>query len=193
METVSEALNQYKWPILLSFLGLVLILGGVSLNKPKAKVEYSAKSMVGSSPAKSIKVDVAGAVETPGVYSLTTDSRVEDAINLAGGFDPKVSQEYISKTLNLSQKVSDGQKIYIPFKGEKGVVISSVSGSSGGSGKAGINTGTSSELEALPSIGAVTASKIISGRPYNDPYDLVSKKIISKTTYDKIKDLIDLH
>ena len=59
--------------------------------------------------------------------------------------------------------------------------------------KLDINAATADQLKALPGIDAATAQKIIAGRPYHAKNDLVSKKIISQTEYDSIKDQIIAH
>ena len=68
-----------------------------------------------SDESKEIKVDLAGAVKSPGVYVLKANSRLGDLLALGGGFVSETSALWVSKNLNLSQSVSDGQKVYIPF------------------------------------------------------------------------------
>lgn len=53
-----------------------------------------------------------------------------------------------------------------------------------------INSATESELKAIPGIGDTYAKKIMAGRPFSNKSQLLSKKIIPKPVYDKIKDLI---
>ena len=53
-----------------------------------------------------------------------------------------------------------------------------------------INTATESELKALPGIGEAYSKKIIAGRPYVKKDQLVSKKILPRSTYEPIKALI---
>ena len=53
-----------------------------------------------------------------------------------------------------------------------------------------INTATVNELTTLPEIDESTATKIVTGRPYNRTGELVEKDIIPQTTYDKIRDQI---
>ena len=50
--------------------------------------------------------------------------------------------------------------------------------------------GDTSKLESLPGIGEVTATKIISNRPYQSIDELVSKKILNKTTFEKNKEVL---
>jgi DNA uptake protein ComE-like DNA-binding protein len=53
-----------------------------------------------------------------------------------------------------------------------------------------INTATETQLKALPGVNENDSAKIIQSRPYSDKSQLVSKKVLSEATYDKIKDHI---
>ncbi len=186
-----EKLDQFKLPIGLSLVGIVLIVGGMfasGLTKQKPK-QFPKESLIESQ--KLISVDVSGDVVKPGVYQLGDGSRVEDAVAAAGGFSESVDQEYVSKYLNMAQKLSDGSKIYVPSAGEQTAgtgSVGAVAGVASANTKVNINTATQAELEALPGIGPVTASKIISDRQYQTAEDLLNKKVVSKAVFEKIKD-----
>ena len=57
-----------------------------------------------------IIIHIAGCVENEGVYEIKKDSRISDAVEIAGG----LTSDANTKVINLAQKLSDGQKIYIP-------------------------------------------------------------------------------
>lgn len=138
-----------------------------------------------------IWVDVAGAVEKPGLYQLPGDSRQADALTAAGGLGEKADREWVEKNLNLAQKLVDGGKIYIPTKEEsnKDSPRSNLQGESL-QGKININTASSAELEKLWGVGPATAEKIIQNRPYGAVEELLSKKAVKSNVYDSIKNQI---
>lgn len=60
-------------------------------------------------------VHVCGAVSVPGVYELPVGSRINHAVEAAGGFDMQADKEGV----NLVEEISDGEQIRIPFIGEE--------------------------------------------------------------------------
>ena len=108
-----------------------------------------------------IFVDVTGAVNKPGVYSLAGRSRVIDAIKAAGDSAPGADLS----TINLARVLNDGEQIYVD---------STVVNSSGqrvskkvSSGPININRATLRQLDALDGIGPVIAGRIIDYRKKN--------------------------
>ncbi len=214
MDRVNEKLNEFKIPIGLLLVGGVLLVGGLfssnliqkdTVSEPE---KFPQESIISQSDLTEVKVDVAGAVNSPGVFSLDKESRIEDAIKLAGGFNANVDKEFVSAKLNLAQKVSDGLKVYIPFEGDPLVPVGAIGGRReikqslpvGGEiagvsaqGKIGVNSADQASLETLPGIGAVTAKKIMDNRPYSKVEELLSKKAVSKSVYAKILELVDLN
>jgi DNA uptake protein ComE-like DNA-binding protein len=53
-----------------------------------------------------------------------------------------------------------------------------------------INSATQEELVQLPGITDQRASRIIQNRPYDDPHQLVSRRILSQDEYDRIKNRV---
>ena len=53
-----------------------------------------------------------------------------------------------------------------------------------------LNTATKEQLLSLPGMTKAEADKVIAGRPYNDPSDLVKRHILPKAEYDKIADQV---
>ncbi len=177
----------------LILLGLFVVLSphddGVIIEKADSSEAKNVTPVV----TKKIVVDVEGAVQKPGIYSLNEDAREHDAIKAAGGLSSKADQSAIAKAMNMAAKLTDGMKLYIPFVGEQPVASmgdASVQGSSTGS--ISINSASQSQLESLPGVGAVTAGKIIANRPYSSFEDLTSKKAVTNSVFQKIKDLISL-
>jgi competence protein ComEA len=111
-----------------------------------------------------IFVDVAGAVNKPGVYSLTGKSRVIDAIKAAGDSAPGADLS----TINLARILNDGEQIYV----DSTVVYRSCVRVSKSihSGPININRATSKQLDALDGIGPVIAQRIVDYRKKNGSF-----------------------
>jgi competence protein ComEA len=116
-----------------------------------------------------IVVHVLGAVRRPGLVRLPEGSRVQDAIDAAGGLLPSADPAEI----NLAQPLGDGQQVYIGTTAHpSGEVRQTGAGGSGattaGGGETGgqidLNSATASQLDTLPGVGPVTAERIIAWR-----------------------------
>lgn len=53
-----------------------------------------------------------------------------------------------------------------------------------------VNSASEEELRKLPGVNAAVARRIIAGRPYAQTSLLLSKKIVAKGVYDRIKDQV---
>jgi competence protein ComEA len=154
--------NQKRGLLALSaFLLLISFFIVVRGNTQPAEVEMSSPVIV---QEVEIFVDVAGAVNNPGVYSLSGQSRVIDAIKAAGDSAPGADLS----TINLARIVSDGEQIYVD---------SASTSKSYGSGKKNVRVGpvnlnraTKSQLDSLDGIGPVIAQRIIDYRKVNGPF-----------------------
>ncbi|UFT97838.1 helix-hairpin-helix domain-containing protein [Radiobacillus kanasensis] len=102
-------------------------------------------------------VDVKGEVNKPGVYEVTTEVRVGEVIEQAGGFTENANQ----LAVNLAQRIQDEMVILVPKKGEESPTGGSISVQSN---KISINSANQSELEELNGIGEKKALAIIEYR-----------------------------
>jgi competence protein ComEA len=205
---IIQKISIYKLPLLFGggsvfviALSLILLVKSIQSTKP---IEFSTEKNEASGSAlgvTSIMVDVEGAVVHPGLYSLAAGARVEDAIVAAGGLAKDVDEALFAKNINRASKIVDGAKLYIPRAGENQTsdnngtsynINSSLNGSSQNGALVNINFASQSELESLPGVGPVTAQKIIDNRPYQTLDELVAKKAIGTSLYEKIKNNLSL-
>jgi competence protein ComEA len=132
-----------------------------AIQLPRADAEPAGAT---STTTGEVIVDVAGAVTKPGVVRLAGPGRVIDAIAAAGGAatDGDLNQ------VNLAAKVNDGDRIYVPRRGESPPPALSPGASSGTSaaqpGPVDLNSATPEQLDALPGVGPATAKAIVDFR-----------------------------
>lgn len=216
MEAIIEKIKEYK--IIVICTGLGLLVGGFFLLKPVSptlvketnlQAEVAAVSK-DSSTEKEVKkeekeekeepveqdlitVDVKGAVKSPGIYDLPVGSRVNDAVQKAGG----LTEQADSKGLNLAQKVSDEALVYVPTKGEEAAsqqTGSGVASSTSKEKKVNLNKASLEEIKQVKGLGGKRAQDIIDHREANGKFKSVDelKKVsgIGAKTIEKLKDYV---
>lgn len=206
-EKLYPIVRKYWIPIILGVLGLIFLgygLIGLVASKSSSDVVLQKPSdQIGSNNndnTPKIIVDIEGAVISPGVYELPKDARMKDLIVKSGGLSASADRNWFAKNMNLASKLTDGSKIYILAVGEKvdsASINTSVMGvgalQTSQNGLININTGSSTELDSLPSVGPVTSAKIIQNRPYQEVADLLSKKVVGNKVFSQIKDKISVY
>lgn len=148
-------------------------------------------------------VHVCGAVNRPGVYELTADSRLFEAIQMAGG----LTEEAADQTLNQAEVIEDGSKIYVPTKEEvkagmdNGDTLmqneeNAEKAGSTSDGKIDINTAAKNELMTLSGIGEAKADAIVRYREEHGAFqkieDLMEVEGIKEGVFQKVKDQIKI-
>lgn len=150
-------------------------------------------------------VHITGGVKIPGIVRLKEGSRMEDAIEAAGG----LTEDADITCVNLAYVLEDGIKIRIPRLSDEEDSNSIFNEGSGGniieendeststnqtSKNININKATESELQTLPGIGASLASRIIDYREQNGKFTTIEeiKNVngIGESKYDQIKEFI---
>ena len=105
--------------------------------------------------APRLVVDVAGAVRRPGLYTLATGTRVDDALAAAGG----ATQHADVTAVNLAAPLADGEQVVVAARGTGGVGAGAAPGA-----PVSLSTATAEQLDTLPGIGPSTAAKIVAYR-----------------------------
>lgn len=155
-------------------------------------------------PDGAVTVHAAGALVRPGVYVLPGDARVADAVAAAGGASPEADLDQ----LNLAARVSDGDRVHVPRKGEVAVPApggpsppgpgaGTGTGAPGGTTRAqllDLNTATADQLESLPGVGPSLAAAIVEHRSRNGRFravdDLVDVRGIGPAKLAALRPLV---
>ena len=139
-----------------------------------------------------VRIHVAGAVVHPGVYSVSSSSRVVDAVTAAGGATSRADLERI----NLAQTIIDTEQVFVPFRTSHTtkvtvaprlrpsrttvpVNVPTIPGAipsattSATTSLINLNSATSDQLDTLPGVGPSTAKAIISYRSRKGPFGKV--------------------
>lgn len=200
------------------------IITGLISNNDKEKplagssLLQSAQGAVASkaAQAKTVRVQVSGAVLEPGIYDVPASCRVEEAIAAAGGLTENADSERV----NLVRKVRDGMQIRVPVQKaartsrtqRKNAQATAGLGESAsekyGSAKAGsgkknnnqmprvrINSASASELQQLPGIGPALAQRIVETRSrgrFTSTEDLLRVPGIGKAKMAKLRDYVEV-
>ena len=163
--------------LILLFMALGCVLGSVYQKVADDKIIKAAEE-------KLVGIHIKGEVKNAGYYELSYGSRIKDAIKKAGGATDNAD----INSVNLAQKISDGEEIVIPLK------MTDKAKSSLNTTKLNINTASVSQLCTLHGIGVVTAEKIIAYREKNGGFKKIEelKKIdgLNASKFENIKDKI---
>lgn len=192
-----------------AILAIVVGIGVYFLVINNQQKEYEVNEFLSSdeterSKESTIMIHITGEVNNPGIIELQEESRIADAIEVAGG----VTENADLNEVNLAFVLSDGQKIYIPNKNEKELdqekaYITSESGNNvivkdkieeGKKQKVNINEAKQEDFEQLPGIGPSIAKKIVEYREQNGKFtsidELQEVKGIGKAKFENIKEYI---
>ena len=127
-----------------------------------------------------VRVHVSGAVTNPGVYRMSAQQRLADALTDAGGATADADLDAV----NLAQWLQDGQQYHIPTAGEIAPPARSESANAlvlaptddpGCGGLMDLNAASEAELDTLPRIGPVRAGDIVAYRELNGPFTSVDE------------------
>jgi len=138
-------------------VALVLLVSGQTEATPK--VIHPNASTNSSSQMSGGFVHLSGEVKDPGVYPITSGTRLFEVIALAGGFTKKANQD----SVNLARVLVDGEQ----------VIVSAGSGRIANDGLVHLNQATEAELDKLPGLGPTLAARIIDWREANHGFQSI--------------------
>lgn len=149
-------------------------------------------------------VHITGSVKNPGIVKLKEGSRIEDAIEAAGG----LTENADISNVNLAYVLDDGTKIKIPNVDDEDIGDEDVLSKDSGEGiiqedekttntnTVNINKATENELSTLPGIGNSLATRIVEYRKQNGNFktieDIKNVSGIGESKFANIKDFISI-
>jgi competence protein ComEA len=197
VQAIQKGIRDNWWQVGLVLLGSSLMVIGIVL--AQRQTVGTTLEVIQPSPSilpkqeTSLVVDIAGAVEKPGLIRLNQASRIGDVIVAAGGLSATADRSWVARFVNQAEVVRDGMKIYIPEVGEKTEgQPQGVAPTEKILGLVSVNTASESELDGLWGVGVARAKTIIDNRPYNSLSELISKAKLTQTILDKNQGKIGL-
>lgn len=175
--------------------GAVLVEGGERISGVASVAPGESAAMAGVGHGGELVIEIVGAVRRPGVYRMSSGTRVGDLLEAAGGYGPRVDTVEAERALNLAAPLQDGEQIRVPSRDD--ATATAAAPEAGAQAAAGgaidLNSATQTELETLPGIGPATAQKIIAAReeaPFGAVEELRSRGIVGEKTFEKLRDLV---
>lgn len=180
--------NKYKTYIIIVIV-LVISIASIVIDNinNKSKIVINGNELEKNKVSGKIAVYISGEVKNPGVYYLEENQRLNDLIDLCGGF----TKEADISDLNLAEILNDTDKIDVPKKITEIEYEDEVV--SKDDGLLNINIATKDELKGLNGIGDTLANNIIEYRKnnkFNSIEDILNVNGIGESKYNNIKEYI---
>jgi competence protein ComEA len=142
-------------------LALAVAAGWVITHQATAAAPVPVGETVAPPAPPTVLVFVSGAVTHPGLYELSPDARVADAIAAAGGVTTLADPGHLP---DMAQRVNDGRQINVPYM-KSGTTAA----------KLDINTASRPELDAVPGMPPGLGGEIVQYRDEWGPFTSMSQ------------------
>ena len=186
--SVLEFVSKYKSYIIIV---IILITSCISLilenNKNTNSFSINDNELV--KKEELIAIYITGEVNNPGVYYIEEGMRLNDIVELCGGFKDTADLS----EMNLAEKLNDSDKIFIPKIVSDNYEEINLEENNDDSGKVNINTANKTQLKELDGIGDTLADNIIKYRnnsKFKSIEDILNVDGIGQAKYEKIKEYI---
>lgn len=218
MKKLVKKIKKYTLEITILFLAFLIAIVSLiifinSTNQQSDEIITTNEKISENQLPTNIFVDVSGSVNKPDLYQVKYGTRLKDLIKKAGDLSETADKGFFARNFNLARIVNDQEKIYIPsiWEVQNGYFLetpqsfdylspsnlqspttNNQSSTNNLQSLININNATIEELDSLPGIGKITSQKIINNRPYKSIEELLNKKVVNKSVFEKIKNLITI-
>ncbi len=201
MEKTLRKIKKYKVEImiltaafLITITSLILDLKS-SQNNDEEVNQISPVKLIPTNVSTNIYVDVSGSVNKPDLYKASDGTRLKEIIKMAGWISNDADKNFFARNFNLARIVVDQEKIYIPS-------IWEISNGYFTENPQAINylvpeNNQSKETASQPLININTATMeeldTIDNRPFGALDEILNKKIVNKTVFENIQNLVTIN